>query len=323
MKKRRAGLSLVAAVGVACLVLSWSETAQAQVKLQYKYPEGQKLVYKRLDKARQVLTLMGMEISSEDQKNEAVSLTVGKRRADSTLPIVQKVESFHSSSSLPGGIHLTYDSRDPNAKIDDPSFAFLGDVYKLRSETVFTVVLDNQNKVKAIEGTEKLLERADKLDPQSRAEARSRLEPDKLKREFEQERQNLPDILARPGEPWERTEILDRGGGWTFTFRKKYEYLGTEKKGNKTLDKISGKVIEVKYSQDPNSKSPLKVAKSDLKVESSDETIWFDREEGCVVNAKSKIRIRGDMTLSGRGMDSPTVFDLTIDSNIELQPPAK
>jgi len=323
MKIRRAGMSVVAAVGVACLVLSWSETAQAQVKLQYKYPEGKKLSYKRSDKTRQILTLMGMEIESEDEKTVFLSLTVGKRRGDSNIPVEEKVESLHAELSLPGGVNVKYDSKDPNAKIDNPGLAFLGEIYKLASETVFTVVLDDQNKVKAIEGAEKLLEKVDKLDPQARDLIRSRFESDKIKREFEQEHQNLPDVLARTGEPWERTETHDVGGGQTLTFKKKFEYLGTEKKGNKTLDKISGKVIEVKYSQDPDSKSPLKVVKSDLKVDSSDETILFDREEGCVVNAKSKIRIKGDMTFSGGGMDLPGGLDLTIEANTELQPSAK
>jgi hypothetical protein len=79
----------------------------------------------------------------------------------------------------------------------------------------------------------------------------------------------------------------------------------------------------VKYSQDPNSRSPLKVIKSDLKVDSSEETILFDREEGCVVNAKSKIRIKGDMTFSYGGMDQPGALELTIEANTELLPSAK
>jgi hypothetical protein len=323
MKIRRAGMSVVAAVGVACLILSWSETAQAQVKLQYKYPEGKKLSYKRSDKTHQVLTLMGMEIESEDAKTVVTSITVGKRRGDSNVPVEQKVESFQAELSLPGGINVTFDSKNPNAKIDNPTLAFLGEIYKLVSETAFTVVLDNQNKVKAIEGAEKLIEKADKLDPQARDLIRGRLEADKIKREFEQEHQNLPDVLARTGEPWERTETHDVGGGQTLTFRKKYEYVGTEKKGNKALDKISGKVIEVKYSQDPDAKTPLKVTKSDLKVDSSEETILFDREEGCVVNAKSKVRIKGDLTFSAGGMDLPGALDLTIEANTELQPGAK
>ena len=324
MRIRRAGMRMVvAAVGVACLVLSWSETAHAQVKLQYKYPEGKKLSYKRSDRTRQLLTLMGMEIPSDDRETVVLSLMVGKRRGDGTVPVEEKVESLHAQRSLPGGINLSYDSKDPNAKIDNPTFAFLGDIYKLASQTVFTVVLDDQNKVKAIEGAEKMLEKADKLDPQTRDLIRDRFEADKLKRKFEKERPSLPDILARTGEPWERTEIHDPGVGQTFTFRKKYEYLGTEKKGTKTLDKITGKVTEVKYSQDPNSRSPLKVIKSDLKVDSSEETILFDREEGCVVNAKSKIRIKGDMTFSYGGMDQPGALELTIEANTELLPSAK
>ena len=39
-------------------------------------------------------------------------------------------------------------------------------------------------------------------------------------------------------------------------------------------------MLEVKYDQDPKSKLPVKVVKSDLKVESSEGTILFDREEG-------------------------------------------
>src|SRR5262249_47256623 len=153
------------------------------------------------------------------------------------------------------------------------------------SQMAYTVVLDNQNKVKSIEGTEPLIEKADKLDPKGRDALRSRLEADKLKSRFEQAHRNLPDVLARTGEPWERTEVMDVGGGQTLTFRKKYEYSGTEKKGDKTLDKITSKAIEVKYSMDADAPSPLKVTQSDLKVESSDGTILFDREEGCIVEA--------------------------------------
>ena len=125
---------------------------------------------------------------------------------------------------------------------------------------------------------------------------RGQLNPDKLKKDFEQSHRNLPDVLARPGESWERTEDVEVGGGQTLSFRKKYEYAGTEKKGDKMLDKIKSKAIEVKYAMDPAAESPLKVTKSDLKVESSDGTIWFDREAGCVVESKGKTQVKGSMT---------------------------
>ncbi len=322
MKIPRAGVSMLAAVAAACLVLSWSEMAQAQVKLQYKFPEGQKLTYKSTEKIRQVLTLMGMEIETEDDKTVVTSITVGKRRLDSTRPVEQKVESLRDELSLPGGLNVTYDSKEPDAKIETPGLAFLSEVFKLAGEINYTLVLDDQNKVKAIEGTEKLVEKADKLSPKAKETIRGSLDPDKLKRNFEQSHQNLPDVLARPGEPWERTLIRDVGSGQTITFRKKYEYVGTDKKGDKTLDKITAKVLEVKFTQDPESKSPLKVLKSDLKVDSSDETILFDHEEGCVVSARSKTRLKGSMTFSGGGMELPGAIDLTLQNDTDLQQPA-
>ena len=233
MKIRRAALGLVTAVGVGCLALCWSRTAQAQVKLQHKFPEGKKLTYKTTSKTRQVLTLMGMEIESEENSTIVFSLTAGKRRGDSNLPVERKTESLHAELSLPGGNKLAYDSSDPNVKIDNQALAFLGDLFKLASGVVYTIVLDDQNKVKATEGTEKLQEKADKLEPMARDLVRSQFESNKLKRAFEQELHIVPDVLARPGEPWERTEILELGGGQTLSFRKKYEYVGTEKKGTR------------------------------------------------------------------------------------------
>ena len=322
MKIRRADVRVVVAIGTAWLVLSWSEMAQAQVKLEYKFPEGKKLTYKKTEKIRQVLTLMGMEIPTQDDKIVVTSTTVGKRRPDSTRPVEEKVESLRDVLSLPGGLNVTYDSREPNTKIDTPGLAFLGEVFKLAGQINYTLVLDDQNKVKSVEGTEKLIEKADKLSPPAKDTIRSRLDPCKLKQDFEQCHQNLPDILARPGEPWERTQIHDAGSGQTFTFRKKYEYVGTEKKGDKTLDKITAKVLEVKFGQDPESKSPLKVVKSDLKVDSSDETILFDRDEGCVVSGRSRVRLKGNMTFSGGGMELPGTIDLTLQDNTELQQPS-
>ena len=304
---------------MACLALLWSQTTQAQVKLEYKFPEGAKLTYKTKTKTCQVLTLMGNEIESEEDATTVTSRTVGKRRGDSSLPIEEKVESLRLALSYPGGINVHYDSSDPNVKIDNPELAFLGDVFKLASQTAYTVVLDDKNKVKAIEGTERLLEKTEKIDEKAQEIIKGQLESQKLKTRFEQALQILPDILARPGEPWERTELLE-AGGQTFTFRKKYEYAGTEKKGDKTLDKITSKIIEVAYKQDPDTKSPLKVKKSNLKIESSAGTILFDREAGRAVSTKGKTHIKGDMTFAVNDMELAGALDLKIDVDSELQP---
>jgi hypothetical protein len=324
VRVKRADRSRIAGIALACLALIWSQEARAQVKLEYKFTEGDKLTYKSTAKTKHVLTLQGMEFETENDQAVVSSRTVGKRRADSSTPIEEKVESLRAELALPGGNNVTLDSTNPDAKIDNPALAFLGEMFKLAGQASYTIVLDNRNKVQAIEGIEKLLEKADKLSPPARDAIRERMNTDKLKARFEQEHGNLPDVLCRPGEPWERTEVLDIGSGQTLVFKKRYEYVGTEKKGDKTLDKISYKAIGVELKQEPAASSPLKVVKGDLKVEDSAGTLLFDRENGRVFSATTKTRLKGDMmTFSYEGTELPGALDLTIDSNVELQTAAK
>jgi hypothetical protein len=314
----------MAGVVLTGLAVLGSQTAQAQVKLEYKFPEGKKLTYKTTEKMKQVLTLQGMDSNVENSEEVVTSRTVGKRRGDSKVPVEEKVESVHADFTFPGGISLTFDSKNPDAKVDVPQLAFLAEAIKLAGEMRYTVLLDDKNNVTAIEGAEKLVEKADKLSPEARATIKSQVEPDKLKKDFAQELQNVPDILARPGESWERTEVLDIGNGQTLTMRKKFEYVGTEKVGDKTLDKIKCKVTAIDYKQDPNAEAQLKVKKSNMKVESSEGTILFDREEGHVVSSTEKMQLKGDMmTFSINGMEVQGAIELNKESKKELQPAAK
>src|SRR5271165_3814277 len=99
----------LASLGVVGLTIVWSQSVQAQVKLEHKYTEGTKLNYKTNSKTHQILTLMGMEIESSEERSMVTSLAIGKRRGDSTLPLERKVESLRAELSLPGGISLKYD----------------------------------------------------------------------------------------------------------------------------------------------------------------------------------------------------------------------
>jgi hypothetical protein len=318
MKARRATRRVMTAFGLAFLAISWSQAAHAQVKLQYKFPESKTLKYKSSTKMTHILTLAGQELETKIDETTVKSRAVGTKRADGGLPVEQKIESMRIELAIPGGTTVTYDSSDPNSKIDNPDLAFLSEAFKLASETTYTVVLDASNKVKAVEGSEKLLEKADKLSPQARDVVRSHFETDKLKRDFEQELGNVPDIVARPGESWERSEITDIGSGQSLHFQKKYEYIGTEKKGDKTFDKIRATATKVELKQDAAVNAQLKVLNGEVAVESSDETILFDRDLGRVESARSKVRIKGDkLTFSVNGMELEGGIDLTIETNTE------
>jgi hypothetical protein len=322
MKIRRVGVRVMAAVGVGLMAMAAAPAALAQVKLEYKFPEGQTLTYKSTTKVNQVMTINEMEIPTDAEETNVASQVIGKRAGDSSLPVKVKMESHRTDLTIPGGVQISYDTKDPDAKIDNEQLKFLEDVFKLAGQIAYTVVLDDKNKIKAIEGTEPLLEKADKLDPKVRTTMRTQLQADKLKSKFEQSHANLPDVLARPGESWERTETFGTGGQ-EFIFRKKYEYAGTEKKGDKTLDKITSKVVDVKLIQEPDDDAPLQITKSDLKVESSDATILFDREAGCIVETRSKLHIKGTATYVIQGQELPGQLDVTFVTTQELLPTAK
>ena len=163
MRVQRADRSRIAAIGLACLALVWSREAQAQVKLEYKFTEGDKLTYKSTSKTKQVLTLQGMEFETQSDQAVVSSRTVGKRRADAEYTHRREGRIAPRRIVVPGGNNLTLDSTNPDAKIDNPALAFLGEVFKLAGETSYTIVLDNLNKVQAIEGIEKCWKRPTSL----------------------------------------------------------------------------------------------------------------------------------------------------------------
>ena len=68
---------------------------------------------------------------------------------------------------------------------------------------------------------------------------------------------------------------------------------------------------------------PLKATKSDLKVESSEGTILFDREAGCLVESRTRFKVKGNITFSGEGTDTSGPIDLTVQSSTQLQTASK
>src|SRR5262249_45089549 len=160
MKVHRAARDVVV---VACLMLSGTQAARAQVKFEHKFPEGKTLTYRTSSNSFQSLTLGGMEIQSRERKTVVVTQAIGQRRGGRGLPVGVRVRSLRAEMGFHGGTRLTFDSTQPVPKIDDPDFAPLIELCNLESAVAYTVVLDGRNQVKAIEGTEPLREKAARL----------------------------------------------------------------------------------------------------------------------------------------------------------------
>jgi hypothetical protein len=301
---------------VASAVLLWvfSPPAWAQVSLQYKFVEGAKSKSVTVVKANQVLTIAGTNQETGSEQEVVTSVSIGERRADGTLPLTEKVEGLKCQVSAQGMNLISYDSATPPAKKDDSPLAFVYDVFKALVGSTYVVSLNKENKFAGIEGLQQTIDNAQNLDPMAAETLKSRLDAARLQAEFEQRHSNLPDILVRPGESWDRKEVMDIAGGQTLTFQKHYEYQGSVEKDGKTLDKILVKATSVLYALDPTANAMVKVDKSDLHIDSSEGTILFDRAAGSAVETQGKERIKGTLTISINGKEYPSELDLTLEA---------
>jgi hypothetical protein len=311
-------LALVAA-------LAWSSMARAQVKLEWKFAEGSQAKIETTEKTNQLLEINGVDVRTGSETVTTTTRSVEAKRSDNNLPIREKVESLRSRLHLPGDITISFDSANPDAgKPDHEQLAFLHDLFKLTVGLEYTIVLDpKDNKVAAIEGTEKLQAKIDELEDTAKILVKDQISADKFKQEFERELGVLPTTLVREGDTWDRTEVLGLGGAQTFTFERQYEYKGTVEQDGKTLDRIVEKVKSVTLTTEPNAPLPAKITKSDLKVDSSEGEILFDREAGQIVSRKDVTKIKGPMTLEVNGQELPTRLELTMEKATKLQKAAE
>ncbi len=288
-------------------------TTGADVKLERKYLPGTAATSQIEANTKQVLTIAGMNFENTSERFIITTSKTGTRNEDGILPITTTIDKLQVNLSFPGGIKEMFDSGNPEKKAENALLEPVFDLLRVLVKTKTTTLLDNENNIKAIEFPDNPAEKVGD-------DFKSSFDAEKRKKAAENERGVLPDKPVKAGDSWTHTTDADLSGGQTLTLETRYEYVGTEQKDGKTLDKITLKTISVRYAMDPNAKSPLKVKSSELKVSSSEGTILFDREKGAVVTSVSKLRIEGDLKVDANGMELPATLDLTIENRTALQP---
>ena len=301
---------LLPALGIYLLTLA---PAQGQVSLALKHPEGQTTNTETTVKLQQTMTIMGQEIQTSSDQTILTRQANGQRRSDGNLPVIATIDAVKGTAVIQG-MPISFDSENPDANAD-PRFKPITDSMKMLVGVTYTLVFDKTGKVVAVEGAEKALEKASQTSPELAEAAKTRFAADKIKQTSNDQFSRFPETLVRAGETWTRKEVQELGMGQTFTYEKKYEYVGPVEKDGKTVDKINVKVSSLNYTQDPNSAGPAKVTKNDLKIESSEGTLLFDREQGRVVDSSEKQHIVGSITLEVMGQQLDAGLDLTIEEH--------
>ena len=256
MKIRRAGAGVVAAVGVGLLAMAASPAARAQVKLEYKFPEGKTLTYKTTMKMNQILTLMGMEIPTEVEETIVTSRSIGKRGGDSTLPVQAEGRIAPHRIVAPG--------RHPDhLRLEGPRRQDRQRAARVPGRRLQAGRRDRPTRSSSTTRTRSRRSRGPRSSwrrPTSSTQQVPRLDavrgsrPTSSRRSSSRStatcRTSWPGRASRGSGPRPSTSAARRS-----VFRKKYEYAGTEKKGDKTLDKITVKTIEVKTQGRPQRRS--------------------------------------------------------------------
>jgi hypothetical protein len=313
----RIGLGLVGA-----LVLAAGGPAWGQVTLAYKFAPGADVVYRTGVDVDQTLTINGQAVPTRSKQTVRTRQAVGAKRADGSVPVTQTIESVKTELELPGGIALAVDSEDnaaPPAN-EPPQLKPIREAIRGLDGAAFTIVVGPDGKVAGIEGAEAAI-KAEGVDPMVKESLQSRFDAAALKRDAAQEIERFPAILVNPGDTWEKTEVMDLGGGQSLTFRKQYKYEGTVQKEGKTFDRITSKDQSVTYAMAANPALPVSVNKSDLKVDSSDGELLFDREAGRPASAGGKVHITGTLELALGGQALPATLDLTLSSTTAIEAP--
>ncbi len=300
-------------LSLSLLAAGWAVPAQAQVKLEHKFVEGQKTVTHTTMKIKQTLTLAGMGLDTDSDRFVISSAQVGKRDAEGKIRIEQKTDKLTVTLKLPGGIDASFDSDDPNKKANNPALEPLMQLMRASAKAKITMVRDSSGKVVAVEGLDKAAE--DLPD-----ELKGEFNPEQTKKAANQELESLPSDSVKPGDTWTKMADLPLGSGQVMSMTTEYKYVGEVKEGDKTFDKIEAKTTAVSFSIAADSKLPLKVTKSELKPTESTETKLFDRAAGQWHSTKGKIRIQGAIDFEINATPLPGKLDLTIESETVRQP---
>lgn len=296
------------------ILLQFASLAAAQVTLERKYPEGAVNKFKESVKVHQILTLAGMDLETRSDTVTVTKQTNGTPNSDGQ-PVTSTTESVNANIQLPAGAgNIQFDSANPNVKAANPMFEVVLDIMRAMSGAKLTYTIGKDKKIASVDGYQDVIRQATQA---AADQLKKELTAERLTAEYQQGLDALPATPLKPGDTWNRTEVMNAGSGQTITFDRQYKYEGTvDQKGTK-LEKITAQDQKVRFALDPNGGLPLSVKSSDLKIESSKIEVLFDRERGVVVSTTNDGHIKGDMTFVINGMELPGKLDLELSRSVE------
>jgi len=279
-----------ACVGVLLVFGGMTVPAYGQVKMEWKFNEGDKFYVEDVSTMKQKIEFMGKGFDQTLKTTMVTSYTV-KKKTGSDVVLEQKIEGVDVKSM--GGLGGDMDKM----------------MEKLKGAT-FTITLGKDGKITKFEGYDAFIKNLTEGNEEAAKFVKLMLTEDVLKKSSEEAFGFLPDKAVSKGDSWKREATIPFGPLGSFKAASEYTYQGKEDNSEKI-----GLKSQLTYTP-PKADAGFglfKIVKGNLKSEGARGTLIFDTAKGRLVRYSMAMVFRGSLTMDIMG--NMVDMDVTIDQN--------
>jgi hypothetical protein len=294
--------------------------ARAQSALQYRWKQGDVLVYKTSMQTTSTMSGMpGMgDVSLEQTMTQRIKLLAAAVAPDGTVTLHQTTEAVTVEMIGPMG-KVAYDSADPKSAEQDEGARALGRVFGGMIGSTISITMAASGAVQRIDGIQRVLDKITQDLPSDRATSpmvqslKSVLSEGAVRASLEQSFPKMPPAPVKPGDTWTGTVSLGSDvvgkitGTQTFTLK---TIDGADAPGVAT---IAVALALKQESTPPLGPSGMTVKLGDGKGEGE---IQFDVTNGRIRKSTMKTDMPSTMTATGRDGKPSTMKNTTKSSMI-------
>jgi len=283
-------------IGVLVSLAAVALPAQGQVKMEWKFKEGDKFYLENTTVQKQTIEVLGQKIEQETENTTVTSFTVLKKEKDSTV-IEQKIESVKVTSK--GGLGGAMDK-----------------VAEQMKGATFKFTLDNKGQISKFEGFDEFIKKIAGDDAATAQIMKLVLNEDTVKQSASEAFGFLPEKAVSKGDKWKKEMIIPMGPLGSFKAEQDYTYLGEAKDGQEIG--VASKMTYTAPKDNAGGVLPFKVTKGDFKTEEAKGTIVFDAAAGRLVREEMKMKLKGSMTIEAMGQTADMKMEQESTTKIRL-----
>jgi len=284
-------------MALATLVLLGGLTAPAfgQVKIEWKFKEGDKFYVEEVSNVKSSFQIMGNNIDQTQKTTTIASYTI-KKSTDKEVVMEQKIESV--KTKVEGGFGGEAGGLDK--------------IMEKMEGAKFTITMDpSTGKVTKFEGYKELIKAITEGMEEAGKFVELLLTEDTLKKGSEDAFGFLPSKAVDKGDTWKIESTMPLGPFGNFKKNATYTYDGKDDKGEKIGYKLAMTYTAPKG--DGAAGLPFKITKGNLKTDNAKGTILFDAEKGRLVSNTVTMRFGGSLTMDVMGNE--LTIEMTMDQS--------